>query len=135
LFSHERVVTQPTSSTGKRSTSVLDELAQDGYQYFLEKTGRSSAQHKFSKERRKLGVDGFKALLKFAAEIKAPDPELSAIKLFRLAVDRMSESEFHNGTNKTGTKYNDWHHLFRATGFRSPTKLLEFWLDDSRFSE
>jgi hypothetical protein len=134
LFSQERVVTQPTSSTGKRPTAALDHLVEDGYRYFLEKTGRSPAQHKFSQRRRRLGIDGFKALLSFARESKAPNSETAAAELFRLAVDRMSESKFHNGQNDNGTKYNDWHNLFQAKEFKAPTKLLGFWLDDSRWS-
>jgi hypothetical protein len=134
LFSKERVVTQPTLSTGKRPTAVLDHLVEDGYRYFLEKTERSPAQHKCSDRRKKLGTDGFKALLSFARESKAPDPESAAAALFCLAVDRMSESKFHNGQNDNGTKYNDWHNLFQSKDFKAPTKLLGFWLDDSRWS-
>jgi hypothetical protein len=133
LFSKEREVTTVTVSAGKRPTAI-DGLVKEGYRYFLEKTGRSPAQHKFSDRRRKLGLDGFKALLSFARESKAPDPESSTAELFRLAVDRMGESKFHNGLNDNGTKYNDWHNLFQSKEFKAPTKLLGFWLDDSRWS-
>jgi hypothetical protein len=134
LFSKERVVTQPTLSPGKRTTATaLDGLVEDGYQYFLEKTGRSPAQHRFSKDRRKLGIDGFKELFRFAAESKAPDPATAAVELFHLAVDRMAASKFHNGDNDKSTKYNDWHNLFKSKDFKQPTKLLGFWLDDSRW--
>jgi hypothetical protein len=58
-----------------------------------------------------------------------------AMELFRLAVDRLVNSPFHNGKNDQGRQYTDWHQLFTSKGYSSPRKLLEFWLEDSNWEK
>ena len=50
-------------------------------------------------------------------------------------MDRLADSPFHNGKNDQGKRYLDWHQLFRAKDFPAPTKLVEYWLDDSRWTK
>jgi hypothetical protein len=114
----------------------LEYRVKEGWEYFLERMGKSSAQYLFSRERQKQGLEGFKSLVAFAKRCKTQDdPFDAASKLFRLAVDRLADSPFHNGENKQGKKYLDWHQLFRSDDFPTPTKLVEYWLEDSRWTK
>jgi hypothetical protein len=112
----------------------LEELVKEGWQYFLEKTNKSPAQYEFTQDRLSQGRRGFEALVRFAKRGQHPKPREAARELFRVAVDRMASSKFHNGKNDSGQSYLDWHHLFKSKDHRSPTKLLEYWLDDSKWA-
>ena len=111
----------------------LDSLVKEGWLYFLEKTDKSPAQHEFTDDKQRLGLKGFKALLEYAKRSRSAEPFDAAPKLFRLAVDRLAESPFHNGENERGKSYLDWHQLFRSKDFPAPRKLVEFWLDDKKW--
>jgi hypothetical protein len=121
----------PSSPEGGESERRVREV----WDYFLERTGKYPAQYLFTRERRTQGLKGFESLVAFVKRCKAPDPLDAASKLFRVAVDRLADSPFHNGKNDQGKTYLDWHQLFRSKDFPSPTKLVEFWLDDSRWSK
>jgi hypothetical protein len=108
-------------------------LVDAGWQYFLEKTDKSPKQYSFRPSRKKMGLEGFEALIGFARDGQHPDPYTAAGELFRVAVDRLARSPWHNGVNDAKKKYLDWHQLFKGKEFEAPTKLLEFWLDDSRW--
>ena len=61
------------------------------------------------------------------------NPYVAAGDLFRLAVDRLVNSKFHSGENPDGKRYWEWHHLFKAKEYKSPTKLRGYWLNDNNF--
>jgi hypothetical protein len=105
----------------------------EGWEYFLERTGKSPKQYLFNKGRERQGLSGFRSLVAFAERCGSPDPLQAASDLFRVAVDRLANSPFHNGRNDQGKTYLDWHQLFRSKDHPSPTKLLEVWLDDERW--
>jgi hypothetical protein len=113
----------------------LPRRVKEGWNYFLEQTGKSSTQYVFSQQRQKQGLKAFESLVAYAKRARAPDPHDTASELFQIAVDRLSESKFHNGDNPSGTKYLDWNQLFTGKNHPFPTKLVEYWLDDSRFKE
>jgi hypothetical protein len=111
----------------------LERRVTEGWEYFLERTGKSPKQYLFNKGRERQGISGFKSLVAFAERCDSPDPLQAASDLFRVAVDRLANSPFHNGRNDQGNTYLDWHQLFRSKDHPSPTKLLEVWLDDERW--
>ena len=113
----------------------VTQLVKDGWNYWLDRTGRHASQNKLTKDRLSMGRKGFESLISFAKEREAPEPIDAAVKLFRIAVDRMAGSPFHSGQNEQGTSYNAWQHLFAGKGYPSPRKLLEFWLDDKRWEK
>ena len=114
----------------------LEHRVKEGWDYFLDRTNKSPAQYLFSVEQQKQGLRGFESLVAFVKRCKAPDnPHDAASKLFRVAVDRLADSDFHNGKNDQGKQYLDWHQLFRSKDFPTPTKLVEYWLDDSRWTK
>lgn len=118
------------------STTVKDDLealVKDGWLYFLERADKSPAQHQFTRDKQQLGLKGFKALLDYAKRSHSAEPFEAVPGLFRLAVDRLAESPFHNGENERGKSYLDWHQLFRSKDFPAPRKLVEFWLDDKKW--
>ena len=110
-------------------------LVEAGWRYFLERTGRHADQYKLTRERQVMGRRGFESLIQFAKHRKVENPHDIAVELFRLAVDRLVSSPFHAGKNDQGRQYLDWHQLFMGKGHPSPRKLLEFWLEDSRWPE
>jgi hypothetical protein len=111
----------------------LERRVKELWDYFLERTHKSPKQYLFNKVRERQGLSGFKSLVAFAERCGSPDPLQAASDLFRLAVDRLANSPFHNGRNDQGKSYLDWHQLFRSKDHPSPTKLLEVWLDDERW--
>lgn len=125
------LTTEPAESGEDR----LQRAVEAGWRYFLDQTRKSPQQYTFSPKREQMGLNGFQALVKFAIGNQHPDPYTAAGELFNLAVDRLANSPFHNGRNDRSKKYLDWHQLFRGDQFEAPTKLLEYWLDDSRWPE
>jgi hypothetical protein len=119
-------------SKSKKKSEVLP-LVRDGWEYYLDRVGKSASQYRFAADRQKQGIEGFESLIVFAQQRESPDPRAAATELFRVAVDRLAKSPFHNGQNAGNNKYLDWHQLFRSKDFPSPRKLLEYWLDDSRW--
>jgi hypothetical protein len=113
----------------------VTQLVKDGWDYWLDRTGRHASQNKLTQDRLAQGRKGFESLIAFAKERKAPQPVDAAVQLFQAAVDRMASSPFHSGQNEQGTSYNNWQHLFAGKGYPSPRKLLEFWLDDARWEK
>jgi hypothetical protein len=111
----------------------LDDLVKEGFGYFLGKTGKSPKQYRLSRDKLVMGRRGFEELVKCAKRHQHTDPHAAAKALFEAAVDRLASSEFHNGKNDQGRTYLDWHQLFTGKGYRSPNKLVEFWLDDSKW--
>ena len=108
-------------------------LVKAGFSYFLEKTGKSPKQYLLSRDKAVMGRRGFEELVKYAKRHQHAHPQTAAKQLFEAAIDRLASSEFHNGKNDQGRTYLDWHHLFRGKGYPSPTKLVEFWLDDDKW--
>ena len=108
-------------------------LVRSGWIYFLEQTDRHADQYKLTRERMVMGRRGFESLIAFAKSRGAPEPHRSAGDLFRCAVDRLVASPFHAGKNDQGRQYLDWHQLFAGKGYSSPSRVLEFWLDDNRW--
>jgi hypothetical protein len=111
----------------------LDGLVKAGFSYFLERTGKSPRQYLLSRDKAVMGRRGFEELIKYAKRHQHESPQVAAKQLFEAAVDRLASSEFHNGKNDQGRTYLDWHQLFAGKGYRSPNKLVEFWLDDSKW--
>jgi hypothetical protein len=126
-------VAQPKLSSSLEVEKGLECRVKEGWDYFLERTGKSPKQYLFNKGRERQGVSGFKSLVAFAERCESPNPLQAASDLFRVAVDRLANSPFHNGRNDQGKTYLDWHQLFRSKDHPSPTKLLEVWLDDERW--
>jgi hypothetical protein len=118
---------------GDPGKSALDKAVEAGWIYFLERTGKHSAQYRFTRPRQVMGRRGFESLVAFAKRCKWENPLSTAQELFRVAVDRLADSPFHNGQNSDGKRYTDWHQLFSGKGYPCPQKLLEWWLDDSRW--
>jgi hypothetical protein len=112
---------------------TIERRVKEGFDYFLVRTRKSPKQYLFNKGRERQGLSGFKSLVAFAERCDSPDPLQAASDLFRVAVDRLANSPFHNGRNDQGRTYLDWHQLFRSKDHPSPTKLLEVWLDDERW--
>src|SRR5450755_630056 len=52
----------------------LRDLVQEGWVYFLEKTGKSPSQYQFSRERQQQGLKGFESLVAFAKRCGSEDP-------------------------------------------------------------
>ena len=127
-FDHTQLLLSPPIQVEEDLACRVKEV----FAYFLERTGKSPRQYLFSKQRERQGLSGFESVIAFARRCEAPIPVDAATSLFRLAVDRLANSEFHNGKNDQGKTYLDWHQLFRSKDFPSPTKLVEYWLDDSR---
>jgi hypothetical protein len=119
----------------KSKVDLITPLVKDGWDYWLERTERDESQNKLTQDRLAMGRKGFESLIAFAKERKAPEPVDAAVQLFRAAIDRMASSPFHSGQNEQGTSYNNWQHLFSGRGYPSPRKLLEFWLDDTRWDK
>jgi IclR helix-turn-helix domain len=131
-FDANLILVSPTLGVEKN----LEHRVKEGWDYFLDRTSKSSAQYLFSPERQKQGLKGFESLVAFVKRCKAPgDPHDAASRLFRVAVDRLADSPFHNGENNQRKRYLDWHQLFRSEDFPAPTKLVEYWLDDSRWTK
>jgi hypothetical protein len=127
---------QPKLSSSLEVGKSLERRVKEGWDYFLDRTNKSSAQYLFSPERQKQGLKGFESLVAFVRRCKVSGDALDAAsKLFRVAVDRLADSDFHNGKNDQGKQYLDWHQLFRSKDFPMPTKLVEYWLDDSRWTK
>ena len=122
---------EPVSSSSKKEKLIS--LVKTGWSYYLEQTKKASSQYQLTRDRERMGASGFEELIKFARRREHPDPWSAASDLFRVAVDRLASSPFHNGENDHHRKYLDWHQLFRAKEYPAPRKLLEFWLDDSRW--
>ncbi len=123
--------TSPASPGSERRN--LSPLVKDGWLYFLERTGKSQTQYLFNRERQRQGEQGFQSLIAFAKRRGSADPHSAAAQLFKVAVERLANSDFHNGKNNSGQAYLDWHQLFKGKDFKPPTKLVEFWLDDARW--
>jgi hypothetical protein len=121
------------SGKAARAADPLDTLVRDGFTYFLAKTGKTPAQYELTRERLVMGRRGFEELVRYGKRCGHDDPISVAPEAFRLAVDRLAESPFHLGKNDSGRTYLDWHQLFRSKEFPMPKKLVEFWLDDSRW--
>jgi hypothetical protein len=119
-----------------RMADSLEDLLVQGFAYFLEQTGHHADQYQLDEKRRAMGLAGFREVVKF---VRGRDPNVDplplATTLFRLAVDRLVKSKFHSGENAEGKRYWEWHHLFKAKEFKSPTKLIGYWLNDNNFRE
>jgi hypothetical protein len=114
----------------------IEELVVDGFAYFLERTGHQPDQYELNDKRRAMGLDGFHALLKFVrSRDPGADPLPLAMDLFRVAVDRLVNSKFHSGHNDDGKRYWEWHHLFKSRDYKSPTKLVGYWLNDNNCAD
>jgi hypothetical protein len=112
----------------------LEDLLADGFRYFLEQTGHHADQYELDDKRRAMGLAGFRDLVKFVrGRDPNADPFPPVANLFRLAVDRLVNSKFHSGENPDGKRYWEWHHLFKAKEYKSPTKLRGYWLNDNNF--
>jgi hypothetical protein len=112
----------------------LEGLLADGFSYFLEQTRHHADQYELDDKRRAMGLAGFRDLVKFVrGRDPNADPFPPAAHLFRLAVDRLVNSKFHSGENPDGKRYWEWHHLFKAKEYKSPTKLRGYWLNDNNF--
>jgi len=128
-FDENLLLLSPPPEVGKD----LDSRVKEGFNYYLDRMDKSPVQYLFSRDRQKQGRKGFESLVTFAKQCGDPNPLQAASDLFRVAVDRLAESPFHNGDNDHRRKYLDWHQLFKSRDFPEPTKLREFWLDDTRW--
>jgi hypothetical protein len=131
----EDFILDGSSVSSQPKEDPITPLVEAGWRYFLEQTGRHSSQYKLTPDRSRMGRRGFESLIAFAKERQHPKPLDAAAELFRVAVDRMVSSPFHSGDNDQGRRYNDWHQFFAGKGFPAPRKLLEYWLDDNRWSK
>jgi hypothetical protein len=126
---------QPGPSPSLFEVDEIKRRTKEGFDYFLEKTGKSAKQNPFNQDKKRQGEKGFKSLIGFAKSCNSPDPLDAATQLFRVAVNRLANSPWHNGHNPEGKRYLDWYQLFRSKDFPAPTKLLEYWLDDDRWTK
>jgi hypothetical protein len=121
----------PNGST-KRCHCKWEPELQAGWSYYLKRCKRSS-HYEFTGKRRSLGLRGLRACADFAAKHGAAAEPGDALRLFKLAVDRLAESKYHNGENDTGQKFLDWETLFSSRTLPAPQKLTDFWLNDEKF--
>jgi hypothetical protein len=106
----------------------------EAWNYYLERCERGS-HYEFTRKRQTLGLRGLRACAKYAEKRGASADPRVALGLFKLAIDRLAESAYHNGKNESGKKYRDWEVLFSSTTLPAPQKLTDYWLNDEKFPE
>jgi hypothetical protein len=81
----------------------------DVWNYYLEATHRNPRRNKFTAIKRRIGIVRLRECM---AKVRG-HPE-SAVKLMKGAIDALSRSSFHMGSDEKsdGKKYNDWKHVF-----------------------
>ncbi|MCU1248694.1 MAG: putative phage replication protein [Edaphobacter sp.] len=104
------------------------------WQYYVARLKRGP-HLELTKQRRAMGEAGLKACRRMAALSGSVAPDVDAIELMKLAIDRLAESPWHNGVNETRTKYLGWELLFRSRELPCPQKLTDYWLNDEKFPE
>jgi hypothetical protein len=126
----------PTETKENQETQIplipLTTRVEEVWAYYRERLKRAST-YELTRERRVMGEAGLKACTKLARMNGSTQPSEDAISLMKLAIDRLSESPWHNGKNDSGAKYLDWELLFRGRNVPSPQKLTDYWLNDEKW--
>jgi hypothetical protein len=81
----------------------------DVWNYYLEATHRNPRRNKFTAIKRRIGIVRLRECM-----AKTNGNRESAVKLMKGAIDALSRSSFHMGSDEKsdGKKYNDWKHVF-----------------------
>jgi hypothetical protein len=124
----EPTETQETHKPNVEREGKWDSSVEEAFRFYCQTVERGP-QYELTRHRRRLGIDGLRTAARYARKSGSANPEIVALELLKLAIERMPLDRWHNGEESGGTKYLDWEQLFTSKTYRD-RKLVDYWLNE-----